>query len=118
MDWPVTESYCEAFAKAFGIRLFMSWREGGFEREMLRDLSATAPVHWLSADGQLVARGGNGLQEAQLCTALDLGRATVGTWETGVALPSTAKVVQLAGLLAVSIDWLFGLSERRAIDSH
>jgi len=60
MDWPVTESYCEAFAKAFGIRLFMSWREGGFEREMLRDLSATAPVHWLSADGQLVARGGNG----------------------------------------------------------
>lgn len=54
----------------------------------------------------------------QLCDALDLGRATVGTWETGVALPSTAKVVQLAGLLAVSIDWLFGLSERRAIDSR
>lgn len=55
--------------------------------------------------------------QAQLRGALDLGTGTIGTWETGIALPSTAKAVQLAGLLGVSLDWLFGLSGRRAIDS-
>ena len=29
MDWPVTESYCEAIAKAFGVQITFSWREGG-----------------------------------------------------------------------------------------
>lgn len=37
MDWPVTKSYCEALAKALGLRLYFSWKTGGFEKEMLRD---------------------------------------------------------------------------------
>jgi hypothetical protein len=44
MDWPITESYCEAIAKAFGIPLTFSHRVGGFEREMLRENAPTAPV--------------------------------------------------------------------------
>lgn len=36
MDWPVTESYCRAFGKAFGSEVYMSWRIGGFEKEMQR----------------------------------------------------------------------------------
>lgn len=44
MDWPVTKSYCEAVATAFGLPIFFSWREGGFEREMNRDGTPTAPV--------------------------------------------------------------------------
>lgn len=44
MDWPITEGYCEAFAKAFGLRLQFSWKQGGFEREMLRDNEPTAPT--------------------------------------------------------------------------
>ena len=46
MDWPVTESYCRAFAKAFGLKIFFSWKEGGFEGEMLRDNRKTAPNRW------------------------------------------------------------------------
>lgn len=46
MDWPVTERYCEAVASSFKIPLKLSWREGGFEREMLREGDATAPIGW------------------------------------------------------------------------
>lgn len=30
MDWPCTPAYCRAVAKAFGVQLYFSWREGGF----------------------------------------------------------------------------------------
>lgn len=43
-DWPVTEAYCEAVARAFQIPLSFSWRTGGLEREMLRSNAPTAPV--------------------------------------------------------------------------
>ncbi len=43
-DWPVTESYCRALAKAFGITISFSWRVGGLLGEMLRDQQPTAPV--------------------------------------------------------------------------
>ena len=46
MDWPVTADYCKKFAEAFGVRLSFSWKEGGFEREMLRKDAPTAPVHF------------------------------------------------------------------------
>ena len=61
MDWPVTESYCEMLAAAFGIPIFFSWKEGGFEREMLRNESPTAPIHFQSVDG-LYTTGGIGPQ--------------------------------------------------------
>ena len=44
MDWPATEDYCRKFGAAMGIKTFFSWKEGGFEREMLRDNSPTAPT--------------------------------------------------------------------------
>ena len=44
MDWEVTPSYCKQFADSFGVPIYFSWREGGFEQEMLRKESATAPV--------------------------------------------------------------------------
>ncbi len=66
MDWPVTKAYCEAFARAFGLDISMSWREGGIEREMLRQDAPTAPS-WVpvslpgSVPGQThVAVGGAG----------------------------------------------------------
>jgi 3'-phosphoadenosine 5'-phosphosulfate sulfotransferase (PAPS reductase)/FAD synthetase len=43
-DWPITEGYCEAIAKALEITLTFSHRVGGLEREMLRENSSTAPV--------------------------------------------------------------------------
>lgn len=59
MDWPITEAYCRAFAKAFGMQISFSWRVGGFEREMLRQNSATAPSAIPDGDGHRLI-GGNG----------------------------------------------------------
>jgi 3'-phosphoadenosine 5'-phosphosulfate sulfotransferase (PAPS reductase)/FAD synthetase len=58
MDWPVTESYCNAFAQALGLRIFFSWKQGGFEREMLRENALTAPVVFERSDGTLSVTGG------------------------------------------------------------
>jgi 3'-phosphoadenosine 5'-phosphosulfate sulfotransferase (PAPS reductase)/FAD synthetase len=44
MDWPCTHAYVKATAEALHIPLVLSWREGGFVREMLRDNEPTAPV--------------------------------------------------------------------------
>lgn len=55
MDWPITRSYCAAFARVFGLKIVFSWKEGGFEREMLRENKSTAPTHWMRdglPDGQ------------------------------------------------------------------
>jgi len=41
MDWPITKPYCKAFAKAFNVPIYFSWREGGFKREMLRENQPT-----------------------------------------------------------------------------
>jgi 3'-phosphoadenosine 5'-phosphosulfate sulfotransferase (PAPS reductase)/FAD synthetase len=57
MDWPVTWSYCQAFAGHLGLRLESSYRKGGFEREMLRDEQRTAPVVFYR-DGEPIEVGG------------------------------------------------------------
>jgi 3'-phosphoadenosine 5'-phosphosulfate sulfotransferase (PAPS reductase)/FAD synthetase len=57
MDWPVTRAYCEAVAKAFGLKLYFSWKEGGFEREMLRDNAPTARNMFETPDGIRYAGG-------------------------------------------------------------
>ena len=44
MDWACTEDYCRKVAEAFEVPLYLSWKQGGFEREMLRENSLTAPT--------------------------------------------------------------------------
>ncbi len=58
MDWPCTAAYCQAVANAFGIPLFMSYREGGFLREMHRRHAPTAAVVFEDADGGVRRAGG------------------------------------------------------------
>jgi 3'-phosphoadenosine 5'-phosphosulfate sulfotransferase (PAPS reductase)/FAD synthetase len=60
MDWPITTDYCKKFAEAFGVRISFSWKEGGFEREMLRNEAPTAPVHFYTQDGEKREVGGAG----------------------------------------------------------
>lgn len=57
MDWPVTRDYCRKVAAALGLPLYFSWREGGFEREMLRDGAATAPTWFETPDGVFTSGG-------------------------------------------------------------
>lgn len=60
MDWPVTRAYCQAFAEAFRLSFHLSWKEGGFEREMLRSDTPTAPITWFGSDGSRTSTGGAG----------------------------------------------------------
>lgn len=59
MDWPVTEAYCRAFAKAFDLKLYFSWKVGGFEGEMLRNNTPTAAVAYERTDGTISITGGD-----------------------------------------------------------
>ncbi|OES24465.1 phosphoadenosine phosphosulfate reductase domain-containing protein [Alteromonas macleodii] len=58
MDWPCTKAYCQAFAKAFGLTLLSSYKEGGFKREMLRQDALTAPSWFESLSGGFHKIGG------------------------------------------------------------
>lgn len=60
MDWPITPAYCRAVARALGMPIFFSYREGGFEREMNRDQAQTAPVVFETPDGEGRAGGTSG----------------------------------------------------------
>ncbi|MFY2597402.1 phosphoadenosine phosphosulfate reductase [Achromobacter xylosoxidans] len=60
MDWPITSDYCKKFGEAFGVRTTFSWKEGGFEREMLRKDAPTAPVHFYNQAGEKLVIGGSG----------------------------------------------------------
>lgn len=66
MDWPCTEAYCNAIAKEFGVNISYSWRQGGFEREMMRNNSPTAPVMIPGKTDTPIAIGGNGPANTRL----------------------------------------------------
>lgn len=58
MDWPCTPAYCRAFADAFDMDLYFSWKQGGFEREMLRENQRTAPICFETPGGEVRRAGG------------------------------------------------------------
>ena len=58
MDWAVTAAYCKAFAKAIGIPIYYSWKQGGFSREMLRENQRTAPICFETPSGEIKSVGG------------------------------------------------------------
>lgn len=60
MDWPVTRDYCRKLAEAFDIPLYFSWKEGGFEGEMLRENARTRAIHFETPDGLQQAGGTRG----------------------------------------------------------
>ncbi|MEJ8837732.1 phosphoadenosine phosphosulfate reductase [Ramlibacter sp. AN1133] len=60
LDYPVTEDYCVKVCRALGVELSVSWREGGIEREMLRNGTPTAPSCIPGPNGSVVRIGGNG----------------------------------------------------------
>ena len=60
-DWKITRNYCRCFAHAFGVPLYLQWKEGGFQRELLRKNARTAQpasnlrmVRWPAAVGNAV----------------------------------------------------------------
>ena len=60
MDWPCTTAYCRTVTEALGVPLYLSWKEGGFLREMLRDNMPTAPICFQTPEGTIGRVGGQG----------------------------------------------------------
>jgi 3'-phosphoadenosine 5'-phosphosulfate sulfotransferase (PAPS reductase)/FAD synthetase len=60
MDWSVTPAYCRAVAAELGLPIFFSYKLDGFQREMDRDGTATAPVRFEIPGGEFVTVGGKG----------------------------------------------------------
>lgn len=65
-DWPCTEGYCEAFAKAFNMRLLYQWKDGGFLGEMLRRDEPTASTTFQLPNGRELTTGGGGAPGTRL----------------------------------------------------
>lgn len=57
MDWTCTTDYCRAVAASFGMPIYFSFKEGGFEREMDRDQAPTAPIIFETPEGVREAGG-------------------------------------------------------------
>lgn len=57
-DWEITTDYCRKFAKAFGVKIYFQWKEGGFKRELFRENSLTAPNCFEKTDGTIGRVGG------------------------------------------------------------
>lgn len=58
MDWNCTPDYCRKVAEAFGLPIYFSWKVGGFEREMMRENSLTAPTRFETPEGEVKQVGG------------------------------------------------------------
>lgn len=65
MDWPSTLPFVRALAAAYDKLLYCSWRNGGFEAEMLREYAATAPV-WFETPRGMHSTGGSGPKGTRL----------------------------------------------------
>lgn len=48
----------------------------------------------------------SGLSQEELAEKLDVSRQAVSKWETGAAVPTTEKTVELADFFGVSLDYL------------
>lgn len=57
-EWPVTRSYCQAFARAFDLPIYFSWRVGGLTGELLKHNDRTKPVRYERPDGNIGQGGG------------------------------------------------------------
>lgn len=51
MDWPFMAEYNRKLAAAFGLPIYFSWLDGGFEGEMLKENSYSRPHHIETPDG-------------------------------------------------------------------
>lgn len=65
MDWECTEDYCRKFASAFEIPIYYSWKNDGFEGEMLRENAPTKPNYFETPNG-LFYSGGKGKTNTRL----------------------------------------------------
>ena len=57
----------------------------------------------------------NGMTQADLARKVGLTRSSINGWEMGLAVPSTANVVELSKIFHVTADYFLGLEESEAV---
>ena len=57
-----------------------------------------------------------GISQAELAKRLYITRGAVNAWETGKAIPSIDKLMDLARFFRVSTDFLLGIEQKETID--
>lgn len=57
-DWPCTTDYCRKIAEHLGLPFYLSWREGGLERELTKNEDRTSAIHYEKPDGTIGTSGG------------------------------------------------------------
>lgn len=60
MDYPITTAYVKAIAEYFGLPLYFSWLDGGFEGELMRTEAPRRPTYFETAEEGLKSSGGRG----------------------------------------------------------
>jgi len=63
-DWPITDAYLEALARAFELPLYYSWKVNGITGEMMRRNELTKPTCFEVPGGHTVTTGGNRGQQS------------------------------------------------------
>lgn len=58
----------------------------------------------------------NGMTQAALARKLNVTRSSVNAWEMGIAVPSTAILIEIAQLFHVSTDFLLELQDTATLD--
>ncbi len=61
-------------------------------------------------------RKDNKFTQAELGELIGTSRATINSWEMGIALPSTQFLIRLARLYRVSTDYLLGIETSELVD--
>jgi len=56
-----------------------------------------------------------GITQAELARRVCLTRSSINGWEMGLAIPSTAIIVELAKIFRVTTDYLLGLDVSRSL---
>lgn len=56
-----------------------------------------------------------GLTQTELSKQLGITRSSVNAWEMGISVPSTQYIVELAGILGISTDYLLGVDSSASI---
>jgi len=97
IDWPCSGGYAKSVGKAFGIPTYLSYRDGGFKAELLRENRKSAATYFETPEGMIKVGGDRGkvltrrqfpqvaqIKSGRWCSALekiDVGRTALNNQE-------------------------------------
>lgn len=90
-DWPCTDGYCQAFADAFDLDLYYSWKPGGMEAEMNRENQKSIPTKFQTPTGLAKSGGGKGKSKT-VKKFPAVGAITSGRWCSAILKIDVSRI--------------------------